>query len=248
MINLAQSTGFMASVWFEVLLTAERYIAVCKPFSASEILSEARVRRAVTVVWVLSLVLSLPQCFDNLSFFSYHNFDSFTMSLFPRVIQSISSNMAYIITYRITLRLVVNWVVPFILLTFFTAKVLTALRKRYAEKSQLGLITDEQSKRMSRTQMRLTATLTSIIIIFLLAQIPALASLVRIPYCYFDGGKLVLRQLYYMSKDCNALHIIDYVNNVLLMFQSSMNFFVFCLTGNKYRQVIRDSFSCKKVR
>ena len=57
------STAQTATVWIVLLVTGDRYVAVCRPFQARW-RSVANTRRAVILVLVLAVVYNLPQWFE----------------------------------------------------------------------------------------------------------------------------------------------------------------------------------------
>ena len=52
------------AVWLVVILTADRYIAICRPLHASQYSRRSRARRAVALVWILSILYNLPRFFE----------------------------------------------------------------------------------------------------------------------------------------------------------------------------------------
>jgi len=63
-VYLMISITWTASVGMVVLLTADRYIAICRPLHAAQYSTLPRLRRAVGVLWVLAVVYSLPRFFE----------------------------------------------------------------------------------------------------------------------------------------------------------------------------------------
>jgi len=60
---IASITGTV-SVWMVVVLTADRYIAICRPLHAAQYSTMPRLRRAVAVLWVLAVAFCLPRVFE----------------------------------------------------------------------------------------------------------------------------------------------------------------------------------------
>jgi hypothetical protein len=164
--NLVQSSSFTASIWFEVILMAERYLAVCKPLQVALISTKGRVRRAVIAVWVSSVIFSIPRCFDSLSMYGTTYFLHVTVHSLGMIYRAFSAHLSYIVTYYIILRFVVILFVPFCLLTFFTAKILSTLRESQLVKNQLAAtMTDKQRRSQSSEHRRTTTTLVLLVII-----------------------------------------------------------------------------------
>jgi len=47
-----------------IVLTADRYIAICRPLHVAQYSTLPRLRRAVAVLWLLTVVYSLPRFFE----------------------------------------------------------------------------------------------------------------------------------------------------------------------------------------
>ena len=62
-LPIASMTG-TAAVWMVVVLTADRYIAICRPLHAAQYSTMPRLRRAVAAVWVLAIVVCVPRFFE----------------------------------------------------------------------------------------------------------------------------------------------------------------------------------------
>jgi len=57
-------TAATAAVWMVVVLTADRYVAICRPLHAAQYSTLPRLRRAVAVLWVLAVAYNLPRFFE----------------------------------------------------------------------------------------------------------------------------------------------------------------------------------------
>jgi len=58
------SVAKTATVWLVVVLTADRYVAICRPLHAAQYSTVARVRTAVAAVWIVAAVYNLPRFFE----------------------------------------------------------------------------------------------------------------------------------------------------------------------------------------
>ena len=50
--------GRPPTVWLVVVVTADRYVAICRPLHAAQYSTVSRVRRAVATVWIVPLLSS----------------------------------------------------------------------------------------------------------------------------------------------------------------------------------------------
>ena len=53
-----------ASVWIVVIVSADRYVAICKPLQAPQYCTTSLMRRAIVLVCVLSVLFNLPRFFE----------------------------------------------------------------------------------------------------------------------------------------------------------------------------------------
>jgi hypothetical protein len=245
--NLIQSSSYTASVWFEVLLTAERYFAVCKPLKVAQISTKGRVRSAVITVWVSSIVFNTPRCFDSLSLYGTTIYTPVTVHSVGMIFRAVSARLSYIITYYIVLRSIVNLFLPFSLFIFFTVKILSTLRKSYFTEDLLATMTEKQKKSNTKNHRRTVTIMLSIVTLFTVAQLLSITSWIRVPVCNMNIGDLSFTRGYYVNADCKGLKVIDYYNNLMSILQSSSNFFLFSLAGHRYRQILRKACNCQKL-
>lgn len=233
-----QFTAFTASTWFEVLITAERYVAVCYPLHVSRYVSLPRVRAAVAVIWLLAILFNTLFLFDNFINVISNDFSN------EFIYRSLATNPYYIVVYKVTLRSVVNTFLPFALLTFFTVRILTKLSESLEETLLLSQNSAKDIKMKLLKHRRTTVTLTIIVIVFVVLDVPIILSNV------IDAINYKWRSttdFYFLQGLLNIINtFVEYLAYFILVIKSTLNFFIFCLTGKKYRQVLRDACHSNK--
>ena len=70
----------MASVWLTVLLAVERYVAICRPFLAARVCTVRVAVTAISAVFVLALVVRLPNFWEHRVTWYQDPFTGTTMS------------------------------------------------------------------------------------------------------------------------------------------------------------------------
>jgi hypothetical protein len=199
------------------------------------------VRGAIVVVWVVALMLNISRFFD--SFIKLDGliewedwYSGFYFALY--------NNPYYTIFYKITFRSIITTFLPFSLLTFFTVRVLASLRESFLEQSTLSSDVSKKAEKVSAKQRRTTSTLVLIVVIFLLFDVPLISlfalQLARRFY------QTVHREwvLFPLNMTSIASVMIQDVAYFCLLIKSTMNFFIFCVTGKRYRQIFRETCNC----
>jgi 7 transmembrane receptor (rhodopsin family) len=218
-----------ASAWFQVLITWERYVAVCFPMHAGRLATVRRVRASVVIVWLSAALVGVPFLLDQFVHVPPPPGQFYNNILY--------GNPYYIIVYKVFFRSVVNTLLPFALLTFFTVRIVTSMRESFQYQLTLNEVTAEKLKKLSSKQKRTTVTLVLIVIIFLVLDFPILLKFILDAYQFMDRTKPLYSTLLTIAVT-NSVHSLAFL---LLVFKSTLNFFVFCLTGERYRQIIRDA-------
>jgi hypothetical protein len=219
---------FTATVWIEVFLSGERYIAICYPLHINRISTIGVVRVAVSIVWISAILLGLPIFFES----PITNVDD---SGVKQVIWL--ANKTYkLIYYKIVIP-VINMFIPAVLLIFFTTRMLSELRQAFSEKLKLASADAETVKNLSSKQRRTTLTLVIIVVIFCMSQLMVFLN-------YVISSLPVTTPSERIYKVINiGLVGVDSFAGVL---ESTLNFFVFFLTGQRFRQILREALGCKE--
>ena len=147
----------MTSKWMVVVLTADRYVAICRPLHAAQYSTLPRLRRAVIVLWLLAVAYSLPVFFEtelvevkpseslvlngsdvvskNLTTADTHlnrtqnSTPSESHQLLKVQWSAMFRNQVYQVVYRTYLDFVVRYLLPLAALVFFNQRLVHALRK-----------------------------------------------------------------------------------------------------------------------
>jgi hypothetical protein len=223
-------TWYTTSVWLGVLLTAERYVAVCYPLHIGRLGTLSRIRAAGISVWCLAF-------FVNIWHFLQKQLTTDENGNLTLKCWLMCESQAYGVIYYGLLFPAVVFYVPLGLLIFFTTRILSELRKAYKENVQLTSDKVDAEKRMSTRHRRATVTLVSIVLVFLVIELVnnVTCALIAVNFVT-DQAQIVLYQIFLA------------ISALMLAVQSTLNFFLFALTGKKYRQVLRDGLRCRKCK
>ena len=157
------------AVWLVVILTADHYIAICRPLHACQYSTRSRARRAVELVWILSILYNLPRFFErNIVAVT----DPVTNVTSMRVYKSaLRQNVANIVVYKTMLFFVVRFFAPLTALAFLNLKLINAIRRSHQ-------LQNKQSQRASGSRSTRTSIepnssmLVIVVLVFLLCEIP----------------------------------------------------------------------------
>ncbi|XP_006824187.1 growth hormone secretagogue receptor type 1-like [Saccoglossus kowalevskii] len=87
-VNIALDICLFVSEFNIVLVTFERYMAICKPFKADRISSKSRTYKLIILTWIMGIVFSVP-------IFQFYTKWYTTCIIWPSNNETISSQMSY---------------------------------------------------------------------------------------------------------------------------------------------------------
>ncbi|ELU12442.1 hypothetical protein CAPTEDRAFT_196453 [Capitella teleta] len=212
--------GWMAqtsAIWIVVLVSLDRFIAVCLPFRANRLCTIRHSRIAVVVVWVSSAIFNLPR------FFYYHqqSFGSHTTSN-STFVAHLPLNSAFWSRYRtiyhIYMTMTFLFIIPLPVLVILNVKLMREIAE--AKKRQLQLT----GTKAERDTISVTVNLIAVVTVFILCETPDfIASVITLEDFCFD--KLAIE--YFLC-----------IKEALLVMGASTNFFIYCLFYNSFRRLI----------
>ena len=208
-----------STVWLVVVVTADRYVAICRPLHAPQYSTVSRTRIAVIVVWSLSILYNVPRFFERAV---GEQLDPATNATKTGALRtSFRENRIYVIVYKTGLFFVVRFLVPFSALAFFNTCLIRAIDKsrRRQDKTQ-----DTRRQRKNHTLM-----LVIVVIVFVLCEIPDL--LLRL----WLAIKSLLPDVTYPLQ---PLRFVNVTSNMLLTVNSCINFAIYCLLGRQFKAIL----------
>ena len=211
-----------ASVWSVVVVTAERYIAVTRPLRAVEYLTMFKARRAVVGVWIGSLLFGAPRLLE-----------------FPGVIPpSWQRNALYSFGYVSVLHMIVNVLIPLTILIFFNCHLIAAIRHhatfvRRQDDIEISTIQGQprrqQQPAISANEVRATVAMVAVVIVFIVCQLPE--ATIRFVFALMYLGYLDYPPFF-------GVAVI--VTGTLVAMNSSVNFFIYVVSGRRFRELLRE--------
>ena len=215
-----------AAVWMIVLVTAERYVAVCWPLYAPRYITVTRVRLAVGINWFVSFALYV---------IFYMQVESLVID--ERTCFTLGTTPLYdhMLTYQQVVHSIMTFVLPLLCLCFFNISIVKALRKSLAvnrERLGVGHNGPTDDARMANSEHRCTKTMIAVVMVFLVCQLPEVVlQIVTMPTVISDFKNIFVIAFDY----CMALSTASPFAN------SACNFFLYFLVGKRCRQILLGS-------
>lgn len=145
-------TTQMTAVWLTVLVSGERFVAICHPLLARSVCTASNARRAMTLVAATSVAFNVPRYFE---FGTDMNRTS------------VGADSVYRYLYACVLYGLALFVVPLVILVYLNVRLVSALRRGRKEWLRLKL--------GQRREQTLTAIPLAIVAIFFVCGTPSLA-------------------------------------------------------------------------
>jgi len=241
----------MVSVWTLVVITADRYVAVCLPGQA-RLRTVRHAKLAVVCVAVIAAVCCVPlfverKADSTLSPLKCDDHDDATQAVAVNQAPSVARSW-WLTAYQILCDCLIRTAIPFVILVI----LISGMMGRVRQMTGLFHVTSADSntphqqlqrKKKANKKMNwrksLTMTLVAVVALFVGCQLP----------------QLVLRVSVLLPQLSARLHLNDKIlqqtNNVasgLLVVNATANFFVYCVVGNNFRRVLLKMFSCRLAK
>lgn len=217
--NVAQTM----SVYLTLIVTVERWVAVCHPFRARSLCTSSRARWYVLGTATFALAYNTPKFFE--------------AEVVPvgdpelgEVIYCVRANVdfrtdRYVAVYIHWMYLVVMYIVPFSALAALNACIVRQVRKAQAERARLS--------RVQRRELGLATMLLVVVLVFFLCN---LLPLVTNAFEVFLGDEF------------DNLDPLVKTSNLLVTINSSVNFVIYVIFGEKFKRVFLKIFCAGRVR
>ncbi len=219
--------GF-CNVMMILAITFDRFLATKYPLKAPVYCSTKRAKITIGVIVMVSFIYNIPHLHS-------------TRKLSGGLCVSYATQDKFTRIYSI-LSLVITGLTPFLLLSAMNAAIISAIRKRsllFKEFLQSGSVENPgaslQGKQQKKQEKQLTRMLLSISVVFLILMIPYYTR--HIAYSVINNKS---------SPDAYALYVLLYhITNKMYFINSGINFFLYALSGSKFREDLVSLFHCK---
>ncbi|XP_040578439.2 FMRFamide receptor [Lepeophtheirus salmonis] len=205
------------SVYLTLTVTMERYIAVCLPLKARSLCTYGRAKVCVVTTVLFAAIYNIPRFFEITRTTVY---DPKTQANISQVnATDLRRNSTYISVYITWMYLVVMYIIPFSCLAMFNLLIYRAIRAANTMRAKL-----------SRHQKR---------------EISSATMLMCVVWAFFICNilPLVVNILELLKIEKTAL---TNLSNLLVTLNSSVNFIIYCIFGDKFKRIFLKLFCWKR--
>ncbi|XP_062584067.1 probable G-protein coupled receptor 139 [Saccostrea cucullata] len=231
------TTFLSASVWINVVLAAERYVAIVHPLRANMICSIRRARFVIIAVFLYSFVIRIPYFFENKVETVRHEPECGG----PTVTYSHTAPWLFVDPkekeiYRWVVDCTLSAILPFLFLLILNTRLIYEIRAstRYI-RNNVGL--DHSMQRvLSNEQLKISVMLVCLIIIFFVCEAP---------YVVMNAF------LYKSNFDRHTFYILLYIAIFLMPLKSTFNFILYCWFSERFWETLKQKLCftlCNKGR
>ncbi|CAD5113237.1 unnamed protein product [Dimorphilus gyrociliatus] len=211
-----------AANWLILLITIDRYIAICHPFHPYKLTNSSRARLCAFVVICLAVLYNSPRLFE---------YDGTATSVIDlctnksRYIKNATKmrrDGSYFIFYKVIAYFLFRAVGPIFTLFVLNLKLIQCVKE--AQQRRVTLTRTIQQK--VKSQRILTITLIGVVSASILLQLPNAAV------------RAALSAMFLMKVKLNQLKYAATFTNMLLVLNSAINCAIYCLTGRQFRKFL----------
>ncbi|CAB3399080.1 unnamed protein product [Caenorhabditis bovis] len=211
-INLMMQT---CSVYIMVMITLERWIAVCRPLQVRVWCTSRKSRLAIVVIVIVAF------CYNFIRFFEYRFVSTNNGAIYEKWLRDPGTHRWYYVGYYTILYIVTHFLVPFTVMALANGHVIVAMCKLSKTRQ---LLTRQQQRERSTTVMLLIVT-------FVFAICNTLPFILNVTESIFPT-------LFLDESTSGLAYWLNDLSNLLVVLNSATTFIVYFTFSEKYRQTL----------
>ncbi|XP_060070679.1 FMRFamide receptor-like [Ylistrum balloti] len=215
-----------ATLWLTVSFTVERYIAVCHPLKAAQMCTIARARMVIIFVSITSFLFNLSRWFDYRIDYDKDNATNATIIIHNST--EFGGNKIYHKVYFFGLYLFVMFFIPLLALAVINTFLVLAVKQSKKQRIDMNV--------RQHRENNVTIMLVSVVIVFIICQVPALVYNVA-----YAVDMESVQSLF-------GWKVLSTFRNFMVTFNSAINFILYCAFGQKFRRTFMKTFCQRCLR
>lgn len=198
-----------ASIYMTFTVTLERYVAVCHPLRARALCTYGRAKIYFIVCVCFSLAYNMPRFWEVLRLtYPLPNSNLVLHCVRPSPLRR---NQTYINIYIHWCYLIVNYIIPFLTLAILNCLIYRQVKRANRERQRLS--------RSEKREIGLATMLLCVVVVFFMLNFLPLV--------------LNISEAFYSTID----HKVTKVSNLLITINSSVNFLIYIIFGEKFKRI-----------
>ena len=229
------------SIWCTVVVGFHRYVAVCRPHQLRTLCTGAKTRWIAFITFLAVTIYEIPLFLDD---YLVKELEPDGSRRFVRKYTDLGSSDLYQLIYKTSLSYIVLFILPFILLAFFTVNLLLSLRRSTQMRQKYTHDTSEDKTDGSQNQTNDNKSTPGFDSLTRMLLIVLLVVFLTKP---LEPLRRIMEKLYGGEKGCG--HAYFYATewfNTIGAFNSACNFYIFCLFSDKIWKVTKSVILCSR--
>ena len=212
------------SVWFVVLITLHRYIAVIHPLKHSVYSTRKVIRRHIILICILCILFELPRFFEIEVIEIMDPSTNQTIKFWTYT--DLFNDQYYQLIYKNIIMLPMKKYIPIFIISYASIRIVLAVKKR--NKIQNAESTTEpptqSSSKNAKQEVKVTQTMLIIMIAFIVTQLPT---------CAYPIARLILPDEKKVS--CSVFAIYAVVADTFALTNTCINFYIYVIAWRAFR-------------
>lgn len=214
MVNMGIKLNMFGSIYFIVLVSIDRYIALVHPMSHGRMRRPKYAKLACFLMWCLGFILSIPTIiYREVQYFSEYDVNACFLD-YPN--DTVWLNLDGMLV-------IFGFIIPISIISFCTIKIIRALKTQAVERFSA-----------EKTEQRATTLILAVLLAFLICWVPF--HIVTVVDLLLKIGSLRLCSL------SAALEICNQIFTYLGLFNSALNPLLYVIVGKNFRKKARELF------
>ena len=226
-------TAQTIAIFMMVFVTVDRYVYVCIPLRAHQLLNRRKRWIFTVLIFLFGFIFNMPR-FVDVCILRYMRCGRLAMAAV--VYAHHFNHSLYYDIYQCALYIIVLYAIPLAMLVILNTRLISAIR-RSRRKHRLRM-QNPKERYGDHTDNNATLVLVIIVLVFILCETPELVF--RVTTSVFRAVKRMESAM-----DMTVHYDLATVLELLMVVNSSTNFFIYCIFGRRFRQVMRDTFQYK---